>query len=72
MEKHYNPFRFLRNFLCGVLIGGGAVLPGVSGGVLAVIFGVYRPFMEIFLVSPVLSPSNICASGSLRPQPLLS
>lgn len=51
MEKRYDPFRFLRNFLCGVLIGGGAVLPGVSGGVLAVVFGIYRPFMEI-LTSP--------------------
>lgn len=49
--KNYNPIRFLRDFLCGVLIGGGAILPGVSGGVLAVVFGIYRPFMEI-LTSP--------------------
>lgn len=33
-------------FLCGALIGAGAILPGVSGGVLAVIFDVYRPLME--------------------------
>ena len=32
--------------LCGALIGAGAILPGVSGGVLAVIFDVYRPLME--------------------------
>ncbi len=38
---------WLRNFLCGVLIGAGAILPGVSGGVLAVVFGIYRPFMEM-------------------------
>ncbi len=38
--------RFLRDFLCGALIGAGAILPGVSGGVLAVIFDVYRPLME--------------------------
>ena len=38
---------WLRNFLCGVLIGAGGILPGVSGGVLAVVFGVYRPFMEL-------------------------
>ncbi|MBQ6206776.1 MAG: DUF368 domain-containing protein [Oscillospiraceae bacterium] len=30
-----------------MLIGAGAILPGVSGGVLAVAFGIYRPFMDI-------------------------
>lgn len=39
--------RWLRNLLCGVLIGAGAILPGVSGGVLAVVFDIYRPFMEV-------------------------
>lgn len=39
--------RWLRDFLCGVLIGAGAILPGVSGGVLAVVFGIYRPLMEM-------------------------
>lgn len=39
--------RWLRDFLCGVLIGAGAILPGVSGGVLAVVFDIYRPFMEV-------------------------
>lgn len=38
---------WLRNLLCGVLIGAGAILPGVSGGVLAVVFDIYRPFMEV-------------------------
>lgn len=38
---------WLRDLLCGALIGAGAILPGVSGGVLAVIFGIYRPFMEL-------------------------
>ena len=32
----------------GALIGAGAVLPGVSGGVLAVLFGVYKPLMRFF------------------------
>ena len=41
-------------FLQGSLIGLGAVLPGVSGGVLCVVFGVYRTFME-FLTAPVRS-----------------
>ena len=37
--------RWLRDLLCGALIGAGAILPGVSGGVLAVVFDVYRPMM---------------------------
>ncbi len=39
--------RWLRDLLCGVLLGAGAILPGVSGGVLAVVFGIYQPFMEV-------------------------
>lgn len=39
--------RSLRDFLCGIFIGAGAILPGVSGGVLAVVFDIYRPFMEV-------------------------
>ena len=40
--------RAILNFFSGVLIGGGAMLPGVSGGVLAVAFGLYFPLMELF------------------------
>lgn len=36
-----------RHFLCGALIGAGAILPGVSGAALAVAFGIYRPFMDL-------------------------
>lgn len=39
--------KWARNGIAGVLIGGGAILPGISGGVLAVAFGVYRPLMEL-------------------------
>ena len=39
--------RWLRDLLRGFLIGAGAILPGVSGGVLAVVFDIYRPFMEV-------------------------
>ena len=39
--------RWLRDLLCGVLIGAGAILPGVSGGVLAVVFDIYRPCLEV-------------------------
>jgi len=40
-------FRFLLHLLQGALIGLGAVLPGISGGVLSVVFGVYKPLMEL-------------------------
>lgn len=40
--------RAILNLFSGVLIGGGAMLPGVSGGVLAVAFGLYFPLMELF------------------------
>ena len=33
--------------ISGLLIGGGAILPGISGGVLCVVFGIYRPMMEL-------------------------
>lgn len=38
----------IKNFICGAAIGGGAILPGISGGVLCVVFGVYRSIMELF------------------------
>ena len=38
---------FLIRVLQGVVIGLGAVLPGISGGVLGVIFGIYKPIMEL-------------------------
>ncbi len=50
-KKSFRPLRFLFQVFQGAVIGLGAVLPGVSGGVLAVIFGVYRPIMEL-LSSP--------------------
>ena len=51
MQRSNFWIRILRDFLCGFLIGGGAILPGVSGGVLAVVFGIYQPCMEM-LISP--------------------
>lgn len=32
----------------GIMVGFGAILPGVSGGTLCVAFGMYRPIIEIF------------------------
>lgn len=39
--------RVLFRLLQGALIGLGAVLPGISGGVLCVVFGIYKPIMEL-------------------------
>lgn len=52
MKERATRNRWLRDLLCGALIGAGAILPGVSGGVLAVVFDVYRPAMET-LTHPV-------------------
>lgn len=41
----------------GALIGAGALLPGVSGGVLAVLFGVYKPLMRL-LAHPLKELKN--------------
>lgn len=50
-EKNYTPVQFLIKILQGSLIGLGAVLPGISGGVLCVVFGIYKTIME-FLADP--------------------
>ncbi len=42
-----NKGTFLTNIIKGAAIGGGAILPGISGGVLCVLFGIYRPMMEL-------------------------
>ncbi len=43
---------WLLRVLQGALIGAGAILPGISGGVLCVIFGIYQPMMSL-LAHPV-------------------
>lgn len=50
-EKGFSMRLFLIRLIQGTLIGFGAVLPGISGGVLCVIFGIYQPVME-FLSHP--------------------
>ena len=51
MNKNQNskmtPLQFIFRVLQGALIGLGAALPGISGGVLSVIFGIYKPIMEL-------------------------
>ncbi len=39
--------KFIKYVVVGMFIGSGAILPGVSGGVLAIVFGVYTPIMEL-------------------------
>ena len=45
--KRFQPLKWLLRAIQGALIGGGAILPGISGGVLAVAFGIYRPMMAV-------------------------
>lgn len=51
-ENNNNPRQkgiglWLYRVINGILVGGGAILPGVSGGVLCVVFGIYQPMMAI-------------------------
>ncbi len=41
-------FKRLLQFLEGVIVGFGAIMPGISGGTLCVAFGMYRPLLGIF------------------------
>lgn len=50
-EKKSSVMQFVAKIVQGVLIGLGAVLPGISGGVLCVVFGIYKTIME-FLADP--------------------
>ncbi len=38
---------FIIRVIQGAVIGAGAILPGISGGVLAVVFGIYQPMMAV-------------------------
>lgn len=41
--------KYFYNFIKGVLIGAGAILPGISSGVLCVIFGIYESLLNCVL-----------------------
>lgn len=47
MSEKNGVLAFLYKVFQGALIGVGAVLPGISGGVLCVMFGIYKPIMEL-------------------------
>ncbi len=46
-ENNFSISRIILGVFQGMLIGVGAVLPGISGGVLCVVFGIYKPVMEL-------------------------
>ncbi len=50
-EKKHSVFANMRLFILrvvqGAIIGAGAILPGISGGVLCVVFGIYQPMMAV-------------------------
>ena len=41
--------QFLSNYLKGIAIGAGAILPGISSGVFCVIFGIYEKLLDSIL-----------------------
>ena len=41
-----SPSRWLVRLLKGIAVGIGAILPGLSGGVLSVIFNIYEPMVR--------------------------
>ena len=47
-KKRVMRLRPLLLFLQGVVIGTGAILPGISGGVLCMAFGLYEPMVALF------------------------
>ena len=51
-EKKKKTAPAIIRFFQGMLVGVGGILPGISGGVLCAIFGLYQPVME-FLAHPV-------------------
>ena len=46
-KKRSGVGEIIMRLIHGSIIGLGAVLPGISGGVLCVVFGVYKPIMEL-------------------------
>ena len=50
-ERKPKAFSMVKTFavrvIQGAIIGAGAILPGISGGVLCVVFGIYRPMMAV-------------------------
>ena len=41
--------QFLINFIKGILIGIGAILPGISSGVICIVLGLYEKLLDTIL-----------------------
>ena len=41
--------QFIKNYFKGIAIGSGAILPGISSGVLCVVFGIYEKLLDSVL-----------------------
>ena len=48
MTGKKNAIPYLVLVLKGVVVGFGAIMPGISGGTLCVAFGMYRPLLNVF------------------------
>jgi putative membrane protein len=46
-ENRKKKASFLLRILQGAIVGGGGIVPGISGGVFCAIFGFYQPLMEV-------------------------
>ena len=47
-QEKLTPKKIIKLLLQGAIIGAGGILPGVSGGILCVAFGLYVPLMQLF------------------------
>ena len=63
-EQLGSPMKIFLRVLQGALIGLGAVLPGISGGVLCVVFGFYTVIMDSL---PIPSVSSSRTASCWRP-----
>ena len=57
--------KFVLHLLQGAMIGIGAVLPGISGGVLSVVFGIYEPIMAFFTIRQTFASGALGGSGRI-------
>ena len=71
LQGGLNTLKFLFDYLKGIAIGAGAILPGISSGVLCVIFGLYEKLIDSVLnisgvpAASVISILIICISAGL-------
>ena len=60
---------FIKRMLAGLVIGIGGIIPGVSGGILAVSMGLYKP-MDTARIPPltpgIIPPMPITSPASIR------